>query len=189
MPHRQAQGAGEKIIRRAFLERRLMEMEKDIGQKVALTIGKYHAQQIEGRLVAIETRLEWIDTPWYRKLWIRAKDISKRMWAGIKGLGANVWTILRLGGHEPPEPEPEPERPEGVLQRGDAVETTEVGDKLFKGEHQEGVVTWAEDGKVAVMREEDDTPLVYSPSVWQLQATPNPNEAGNSVVVGEPVDA
>jgi hypothetical protein len=62
-------------VRAGDLNRTLTGFNADIGHKVSLLIEAYHTRHIE-------PRLDWLETPWYKKLWWRLKEVAR--WLNLK---------------------------------------------------------------------------------------------------------
>jgi len=98
----------------------------------------------------IEPRLRWLEMPWYKRWWIRATERIKRLFT------------------------PAPKLP---FRTDDVVETTEKGDELFEGVHQNGVVTKVEADRLWVRRAGEKHPgCEYSPSVWRRKEVKKPGD-------------
>jgi len=149
MPHRTPQKRGEKVVRAAGFDRAMDAFNAEMGQKVAMSIKKYHED-------FVEPRLKWLETPLWRRAVLTVVAWAGSLWGWFKGL----W--------KKPEPVDFGVGTTKNLKKGDPVETTEAGDKLFEGEHQTGTVTGVDaEGRVSVIMPGEDDPMVYSESVWQ----------------------
>ena len=140
-------------VRVGHLRQVLTGVNAEMGEKTARVIAEYHRTLVEPRLV-------WLETPWYKKLWLRSKDIA--VW---------LWQVIR----RTPEPEIAHDLEYHV---GDPVETTGKGSAFFEGERVYGkVVAIERETPVAPIRvqvqldESEEEPQWFSPGAWCPRST------------------
>lgn len=78
-----------------YMVRVTEDLKGELGAKMALLLTTYHLEQVQ-------PRLEWLETPWYKKLWLRAT------WAA-KWLKSVLTRSRDEGESEDTEPDTEPE--------------------------------------------------------------------------------
>ena len=62
-------------VRRGQMEATLEAFNREMAQKVAVSIHNYHMEQVEPRL----KELEWRTTVWYKKLWVWSRLLWRRI--------------------------------------------------------------------------------------------------------------
>jgi len=146
-----------KTVRAEQLERRLDEMEAEMAAKIINIVGNFYVK-------TIAPRFDWIEMPWYKRLWIRLEQ---------------TWAAFKHDRQARKDP--------GYIRKGTRVTTTEVGAKQFEGHHQFGTVKKVKDGHVFVQIDDQQSIQEYSPSVWvSVNKPPEPEEAPPAPVPAKP---